>query len=357
MIVNFRLLQEERERQMLSPYACFSSDSKGRKRAEEKCFIRTEFQRDRDRIIYCKAFRRLKHKTQVFIAPEGDHFRTRLTHTLEVMQISRTLARALSLNEDLTEAIALGHDLGHSPFGHAGEVALDKAINSINKKAHFRHNEQSLRVVDFLEGKGGLNLTFEVRNGILTHTKGRSPMFAEEKGYVGEDKPVTLEAEIVRISDRLAYINHDIDDALRAGIVSEKDIPSECVKVVGDSTSKRINTMVLDIIEQSYGKPYIKMSDRVEKAVERLKEFMFERVYVGSVAKAEEDKAKELIKKLFSYFMEHREEIPATFIASHLNLDVIEERARAVCDYVAGMTDRYALTIFKRIFLPKGWQL
>lgn len=345
-----RIIQEEKEVKDLSKYATLSSKSKGRRKEEEKCFIRTEFQRDRDRIIYSKSFRRLKHKTQVFLSPEGDHYRTRLTHTLEVSQISRTIARALNLNEDLTEAIALGHDLGHSPFGHAGEEALNNIYKNYVPGASFKHHEQSLRVVDYLEKDGeGLNLTFEVREGILRHTKGREKMFNSK------NKPAALEAQIVKISDRLAYINHDIDDALRAKIIKENDLPTSCLKILGNSTSSRINTMIKDIIKNSFNQPKICMSKEVSESTEILKEFMFKQVYNNSPAKEDEEKAVNLIKKLFIYFMEQPIEIPKNLVLNNLDLKKIEDRARIVCDYIAGMTDRYAMTLFKSIFIPKGW--
>ncbi|MBI2252914.1 MAG: deoxyguanosinetriphosphate triphosphohydrolase [Armatimonadetes bacterium] len=345
-----RIIQEKKEVKFLSKYAALSFKTKGRLRKEEKCDIRTEFQRDWDRIIYSKSFRRLKHKTQVFLSPEGDHYRTRLTHTLEVSQISRTISRALNLNEDLTEAIALGHDLGHSPFGHAGESALDNIYKNYAPGAGFKHHEQSLRVVDYLERDGqGLNLTFEVREGILRHTKGREKMFNFKNKFS------SLEAQIVKISDRLAYINHDIDDALRAKIIKENDLPEICLKILGKSTSSRINTMVRDVIENSFNQPKICMSKEVLKSTEVLKEFMFKKVYNNSPAKEDEEKAVNLIKKLFIYFMEYPLKLPKNVILDNLDLKKIEDRARIVCDYIAGMTDRYAMTLFKSIFIPKGW--
>lgn len=328
------LLREEAERleeALLSPFAALSSRSRGRVRPETPCQVRTEFQRDRDRIIHCKAFRRLKHKTQVFIAPEGDHFRTRLTHTLEVAQIARTIARALRLNEDLTEAIALGHDLGHTPFGHAGEEALNEIV-----PGGFKHNEQSLRVVDLLEGEDGLNLTWEVRDGIVHHT--------------GPVKPQTLEGQIICYADRIAYINHDIDDALRAGIIAPQDLPAECLEVLGYEHRQRINTMVLDIIRNSWGKERIAMSSRVQEATDSLRAFLFKNVYIGSRAKTEEGKAKRMLKELYYYYLEHPELLPP---ARHPE----ENLSRRVCDYIAGMTDRFAIVQYQKLFVPTGFQL
>jgi len=332
--MNIRQRTEEIEKSILSPYAVLSINSKGREREEAKCQIRTDFQRDRDRIIHSKSFRRLKHKTQVFISPEKDHYRTRLTHTLEVAQIARTIARALRLNEDLTEAIALGHDLGHTPFGHAGEAVLD----SIHPGG-FKHNEQSLRVVEVLEDKNGLNLTWEVRDGILNHT--------------GSNMPSTLEGMVVKYSDRIAYINHDIDDALRAGILHITDLPKECLKVLGIDHKSRINTMITDIIMESLDKPYVKMSKEIEKATCDLREFMFENVYIGSKAKVEEEKVQYIIKQLYEYFIDNPQKIPEDLRSKRPD----EGNQRMVCDYIAGMTDRYALNKYKSIFLPIGWQI
>lgn len=326
--MNIRERQEEWEEGWLSPRAAKSRTSRGRKRPEPPCPIRTEFQRDRDRIIHSKAFRRLKHKTQVFIAPEGDHFRTRLTHTLEVAQIARTIARALRLNEDLTEAIALGHDLGHTPFGHAGEEALNQVY-----PPGFRHNEQSLRVVEVLED---LNLTWEVRDGILCHT--------------GERLPQTLEGQIVRLADRIAYINHDIDDALRGGVLTEADLPQDCLEVLGRDHRSRINTMVTDVIQQS-GDGAITMSPAVLAATNRLREFLFAKVYIGSLAKAEEGKAKGLIKELYRYYIDHPEEIPASVNSPE------DDPARRVVDYIAGMTDTYAVNRYMALFVPGPFRL
>lgn len=323
---------EELEKRLLSPFAMLSCNSKGRRSYEEKCRIRTDFQRDRDRILHSKAFRRLKHKTQVFITPEGDHFRTRLTHTLEVSQIARTIARALRLNEDLTEAIALGHDLGHTPFGHTGEDVL----NDLLAKG-FKHEEQSLRVVDILENGKGLNLTWEVRDGILNHTS---------KGI-----PETLEGEVVKLSDWIAYINHDIDDAIRAGILSYDDLPSCSIKVLGKEHGDRIDSMIKDVVKNSKGKSKISMSEKVRKATVMLRNFLFEKVYVGSKAKEQEGKAKIMLRLLFKHFIHNPKQMPEEF----LNIAKKEGIPRAVCDYIAGMTDDFALYTFKSIFIPTQW--
>jgi deoxyguanosinetriphosphate triphosphohydrolase, putative len=331
--MNIRESYEELEENILSPYASLSKNSKGRLIPEEKCSIRTDYQRDRDRIIHSKSFRRLKHKTQVFISPEGDHYRTRLTHTLEVAQIARTIARALRLNEDLTEAIALGHDLGHTPFGHTGENVLNRLCSY-----GFSHNEQSLLVVDKLEGGKGMNLTYEVRNGILNHT--------------GKNIASTLEGVIVKYADRFAYINHDIDDAIRAGVISNGDIPEECLKTLGNTHSKRINTMIVDIISSSYGKNMILMGENVADATEKLRKFMFEKVYIGSKAKSEEDKAKYVITALYNHFFNNSNELPAEF-KDRLMTDGVD---RVVCDYIAGMTDVYAINLFNRLFVPLPWR-
>lgn len=331
-----REMSEELERENLSELATKSSATKGRHRMEKECDIRTCFQRDRDRIVHSKAFRRLKHKTQVFISPEGDHYRTRLTHALEVSQISRTIARALRLNEDLAEAIALGHDLGHTPFGHAGEKVLDEI-----HPGGFKHNEQSLRVVDLLEGNNGLNLTWEVRDGIRCHT--------------GIDLPSTLEGKIVRISDRIAYINHDIDDALRGRVIEEDDVPLHLMKVLGFTHKERINIMIMDLVKRSKEAGDIVMSPEVRDAMSELRQFMFDRVYIGSDAKSEEKKAKRIVKELYEYYIIHFRELPPEFL-----LDIEKERCsveRAVCDYVAGMTDNYAIKQFEKIFIPSAWQL
>lgn len=331
--MNIRENYEALERGILSQNASLSMLTKGRAVCEEKCEIRTEFQRDRDRIIHSKSFRRLKHKTQVFIAPEGDHYRTRLTHTLEVAQIARTIARALRLNEDLTEAIALGHDLGHTPFGHTGE----KVLNEICKHG-FKHNEQSLRIVEKLENGKGINLTYEVRDGILNHC--------------GENIASTLEGVIVKHADRIAYINHDIDDAVRAQVISYRDMPEECLKILGYTHSQRIDTMIKDMIKYSFGHNYISMSDEVKQATELLREYMFKRVYIGSKAKTEEDKAKYVVSTLFNYFKDKYLELPDEF-KDRLESDDID---RVVCDYIAGMTDVYAVNKFNKLFIPSPWR-
>lgn len=332
--MNLREKMEELERNVLSPYACLSCEAGDRVRSEEECDIRTAFQRDRDRVIHAKAFRRLKHKTQVFLAPEGDHYRTRLTHTLEVSQIARTISRALRLNEDLTEAIALGHDLGHTPFGHTGEMAL----NSICAQG-FRHNEQSLRVVNVLERKGGLNLTHEVRDGILRHT--------------GESQPQTLEGKVVRFADRIAYINHDIDDAIRAGVLSEEDIPREFSEVLGVGHSSRINTLIRSMISASMDKPEIEMESEAYKAMMGLREFMFENVYKNPYAKSEEGKFYAVVEALFEKFISKPELIPENIRAASCSEDV----NIVVRDYIAGMTDGYAVSLFEDMFVPKAWNV
>lgn len=324
---------EEIEKRVLSPYAALAVDSAGRDRMEEPCPLRTVFQRDRDRIIHCKSFRRLKYKTQVFLAPEGDHYRTRLTHTLEVSQIARTIARALRLNEDLTEAIALGHDLGHTPFGHAGERALNEIC-----EGGFRHYEQSLRVVERLERDGkGLNLTAEVRDGIAHHTK--------------DTQPQTMEGKVVRLSDRIAYINHDIDDAVRAGVLSEEDLPMNARYVLGRTHSQRINTLITDTVHCSEGVGEVHMSPRVEQAFLELREFMFESVYTNPVAKGEEGKAQYILKRLYDYFLESPDKLHEEFhrICEEDGVKV------AVCDYIAGMTDRFAVQLYSDTFIPKAW--
>ena len=329
-----RQRQEELEERILAPHATRSAASKGREREEAPHALRTAFQRDRDRLVHCKAFRRLKHKTQVFIAPEGDHYRVRLTHTLEVSQIARTIARALRLNEDLTEAIALGHDLGHTPFGHLGEQALSPFLGR-----PFRHSEQSLRVVDHLERDGqGLNLSWEVRDGIVNHTWAM-PM------------PSTTEAQVVRFADRLAYVNHDIDDAIRAGLLSEDELPAEATGVLGTSHSQRIETLVTDIVEATGDSSEVRMSDPVFAALDVLRGFMFERVYLRAEAAAEQEKAVLLIRTLFSHYLDHPEEIPPEYRTAPGDVPT------QVADYIAGMTDRYALRIYEQLFLPQGWLL
>jgi len=325
---------EQNEKAMLSPRAAHVADSKGRERPEEPCTIRTAYQRDRDRIVHCKSFRRLKHKTHVFLAPEGDHYRTRLTHTMEVAQVSRTIARALALNEDLTEAIALGHDLGHTPFGHIGESALSKFLPH-----EFKHNVQSLRVVEVLENGGmGLNLTWEVRDGILNHT--------------GEHMPATLEGEVVRLSDRIAYINSDIDDALRAGLLDLSDLPAGPVRTLGSTSSERIDALAHDTVDNSTGSDDIRMSAATWALMDELRDFLFENVYIGSIARTEEDKAVRVLESLAQYYLDHPEEMPAEYRPGSDS-----ERALKVCDYVAGMTDRYALTRYGEFFLPRSWMV
>ena len=333
--MNIRENREQWEIEHLSKYAALSCNSLGREQEEPPCDMRPVYQRDRDRIIHCKSFRRLKHKTQVFLEPEGDHYRTRLTHTLEVAQIARSISRALQLNEDLTEAIALAHDLGHTPFGHAGERALDKVC-----KFGFRHYEQSVRVVEKLEKKGkGLNLTKEVRDGIINHqTNG---------------KPMTLEGNVVRLSDKIAYVNHDIDDAIRAGILSEEDLPWECKEVLGKSVKERLNTLIHDMVNNSMGESEIIMSRDVLDALMDLRSYMFAHVYKNPVAKSEESKAIRLVQTLFEYYMDHTNLLPEEFLFMILSG---EEEEVVVCDYIAGMTDRYAIAKFREIYEPKAWQ-
>ena len=334
--MNIREEQEKREHLIFSPYASFSDESRGRDRDEEPCPMRTIYQRDRDRIIHCKAFRRLKHKTQVFLAPEGDHYRTRLTHPLEVAQIARSIARALNLNEDLTEAIALGHDLGHTPFGHAGE----RTLNSLCPMG-FAHYRQSIRVVEFLEKDGqGLNLTWEVRDGILNHRTSGNPS--------------TLEGKAVRLSDKIAYINHDIDDGIRAGILKESDIPSEYTDVLGNSTKERLNTMISDIIMNSIGKNDLVMSEPVRKAMTELRKFMFESLYLNPTAKSEEAKADKLITELYRYYVANTDKLPDTYKRFITEFD--ERPEQVVCDYIAGMSDQYSISKFQEIFVPKAWK-
>ena len=335
--MNIRDELEFQEHRRLNPKAAFSDSSQGRPMPSEprEDDVRTCYQRDTDRIVHSKSFRRLMHKTQVFLQPEGDHYRTRMTHTIEVSRIARTITRALALNEDLTEAIALGHDLGHTPFGHAGESALNQLMPD-----GFRHNEQSLRVVDALENDGnGLNLTYEVRMGILGHT--------------GPRIPETLEGQIVRRSDQIAYVNHDIDDATRAGILSNDDIPDSISDVLGRTHSQRINTLVCDAIHTSREAGTVCLSPKVDQALKDLRAFMFERVYRNPVAKAEENKAKEMLSRLFEYYVSHPEQLPADF---HPQMS-FEGLERTVCDYIAGMTDNYAVDKYTEIFIPTGWQV
>lgn len=327
---------EQWEKEYLSPYASFSMDSKGRLKPEVECDIRPVFQRDRDRILHCKAFRRLKDKTQVFLTPEGDHYRTRLTHTLEVSQNARTIAKALKLNEDLVEAIALGHDLGHTPFGHAGERALNRVC-----PLGFEHSQQSVRTVDRLEKEGiGLNLTYEVRDGILNHqTSGR---------------PHTLEGKVVRFSDKIAYIHHDMDDAVRAGILTEMDVPAEIRAVLGSTPGERLDCFIHDIVTNSINQPDITMSEPVAKAMKDIRSFMFENVYVNPIAKSEEKKAEVLMETLYTHYMKNLDSMPEEF----LNLiSEGEPRERVVCDFVGAMSDRYAISLYESIFIPKSWQI
>jgi dGTPase len=332
----------EEAEENLSIHASKSLNSKGRIKQEESCPLRTEFQRDRDRIIHSKAFRRLKHKTQVFIAPPGDHYVTRLTHTLEVSQIARTLARALNLNEDLTEAIALGHDLGHTPFGHVGEEVLNEIYPD-----GFRHNEQSLRVVDLLEKCAqGLNLTWEVRDGILNHSKSNVDVFGDSWTEAG-----TLEGQVVKVSDLVAYINHDIGDSIRAGIITENDLPQQVKRDLGDSSSQRINTLVLDIVNHtnatinsdSPDKPVISMSPKIVKASNILREFLFSRVYNSNLASKDKEQAKEIVRTLYSYFINNEDKLPEEYSYRQ------ESTERKVTDYIAGMTDYYALHVIEEI--------
>lgn len=329
MLIRQRI--QENEKRYLCDKACLSSESKGRLKPEQESDIRTCFQRDRDRIIHSNAFRRLKHKTQVFLSPEGDHYRTRLTHTLEVSQIARTISRGIGLNEDLTEAIALGHDLGHTPFGHAGERALNEVF-----PGGFRHYEQSLRVVDKLEKDGeGLNLTYEVRDGIVCHTVGK--------------EADTLEGRVVKLADRIAYINHDIDDAVRAGVLSEEDLPREICNVLGNSKSKRINTLVVSAIENSADD--IRLADEIKQPFDELHSFMYKMVYTNEVCKGEEKKAEALIKTLYKFYCENTDRLPELY-----KQVVSKEGAeRAACDYVSSMSDGYVLKIYNKLFIPTAW--
>jgi len=328
---------EQREEQFLSPFASLSKNSKGRDSFEEPCDLRPVYQRDRDRILHCKSFRRLKHKTQVFLAPEGDHYRTRLTHTLEVSQISRTIARSLNLNEDLTEAIALGHDLGHTPFGHSGEQVLNEVC-----PGGFKHNVQSVRTVEFLEKRGnGLNLTKEVRDGILNHcTSGH---------------PSTMEGKVVRIGDKIAYINHDIDDSIRAGIFTEDEIPSEFTDVLGHSIRERLNTLIHEVIRNSLGKPDIRMSEGMFEVMMGLRSWLFANVYRNSLPKAEEGKAMNLVRRLYEFFNEHPDQMPEEYL--YFIRELGQTKERVVCDYIAGMSDQYSIEIFEGLFIPQSWKV
>ena len=331
MTIREQLEQEEAVR--LSPLAAHARDSRGRETPMEPCPLRTDYQRDRDRILHCKSFRRLKFKTQVFLSPEGDHYRTRLTHTLEVAQVARTLARALRLNEDLTEAIALGHDLGHTPFGHIGERSLDELMPD-----GFRHNEQSRRCVEVLENGGaGLNLTWEVRDGILCHS--------------GKQFPATLEGQCVRRADRIAYLNHDLDDALRGGVLQPFELPADCLKVLGQTHGQRINTMILDIVENSQGQDVLTMSPLVQEAMDGLREFMFERVYRDKWRAAEEHRCDLVMTQLFHYYSEHPGEMPEEYVL----IGYREGMERVVCDFLSGMTDRYAVRTYQQLFVPEAF--
>lgn len=327
---------EEMERNNLSPYATLSQNSKGRQYEEPQCDIRPLFQRDRDRILHCKAFRRLKNKTQVFLTPKGDHYRTRLSHTLEVSQNARTIGKALRLNEDLVEAIALGHDLGHTPFGHAGERILDELC-----QGGFEHSDQSVRIVERLEKDGkGLNLTWEVRDGIRNHQT--------------KTMPSTLEGQIVRLSDKIAYVNHDIDDAIRGMILTEEDIPLAIRNELGHTTRQRLDHLIHDVIIHSTDSPVISMSKEVEEAMFELRRFMFANVYRNQIAVEEEIKAKRMITQLFEYYMENINAVPQKFLTM---LEEGEAKDRVVCDYIAGMTDQYAVTKFNEYFMPVSWQV
>ncbi len=337
--MNIRQMTEELENSVLSEYASKSTKSRGRARTERPCDIRTEYQRDRDRIIHCKAFRRLKHKTQVFLAPEGDHYRERMTHTLEVTQIARTIAKALRLNEDLTEAIALGHDLGHTPFGHAGERVLNELLEKIGR--NFWHSEQSVRVVEKLENNGdGLNLTWEVLDGIKNHGT--------------QSNPTTLEGQVVRISDKIAYINHDIDDAIRAGVLDEDELPKVYTQVLGRSVHDRLNNIIHDVIINSYDKSQIMQSSEVGTAMFGLRDFMFTRVYKNEIVKSEEKKAQEMLRMLYAYYLKNWELLPNEYI--ELCMKENEPYEIVVSDYIAGMTDFYATKRFEELFIPNGWK-
>lgn len=343
--MNIRLLLEEREKQTLSPSACLSSRSEGRVSAEIPCPVRTAFQHDRDRILHCKSFRRLKYKTQVFLAPEGDHYRTRLTHTLEVSQIARTVARALALNEDLTEAIALGHDLGHTPFGHAGERVLDDLV-----PGGFRHVRQSLRVVEVLEKDGkGLNLTAEVRDGIGRHSKGRGSLLCDDPGV----RASTLEGRIVRLADIIAYVNHDLDDALRAGLIRSNQLPDRIVAVLGGTHSGRVGTMVGDMIERSYIEGDIRLSEPVAEGVMALRDWLFEHVYQVRTVHEDFEKASRILRELYLFFVSNE-----GALVQHGGRRFQGDRLEiSVADFVAGMTDRYAMNLYHKLFLPQPWKI
>ncbi len=331
-----RLVTEERERATLSPYASRSAETRGRKREEEPCDMRTAYQRDRDRILHCKAFRRLMHKTQVFIRPEGDHYRTRLTHTLEVSQIARTISRALRLNEDLTEAIALGHDLGHTPFGHAGERVLDEKM-----PCGFSHARQGIRVVEVLEKKGqGLNLTWEVLDGMANHSIRKMPS--------------TMEGQVVRLADKMAYIHHDTDDAIRGQIIREEELPKDCCDILGHNVKERLNRMIRDVISMSMDQPEIRMTPEVQDAMMRLRQFMFDRVYIGSLAKREEAKAERLVGELVDWFRDHPDDLSQESLS---RLKLGDSLDTIICDYVSGMSDNYAVRCFQKFYVPKAWDV
>ncbi|NCB99271.1 MAG: deoxyguanosinetriphosphate triphosphohydrolase [Clostridia bacterium] len=335
--MNIREKQEIWEKEYLSPYASLSTNSLGRDREEPQCDIRPVYQRDRDRILHSKSFRRMKHKTQVFLAPAGDHYRTRLTHTLEVAQIARTVARALRMNEDLTEAIALGHDLGHTPFGHAGEAILDQLHPD-----GFKHYYQSVRVVELLEKNcHGLNLTKEVRNGMMNHSTSRMPM--------------TMEGKIVRFSDKIAYINHDIDDAIRAHIIIEESLPAEYTRVLGSSPKERLNTLIHGMISESTGQPDIRMPEEIEKAMLGLRNYMFESVYTNPVAKGQEKKAQNMLEVLYHHFMKDFHELPEEYV--ELVTKGGEKMESVVCDYIAGMTDQYSIKVYEDLYVPFVWKV
>lgn len=323
------------EEMFFSEYACKSSSTRGRAREEVPCNMRTEFQRDRDRIIYSKAFLRLKNKTQVFFSPEGDHFRTRMTHTIDVSQIARSISRSLALNEDLAEAIALGHDLGHTPFGHAGE----RVLNELSPDG-FSHNEQSLRVVDILEKDGkGLNLTFEVRDGILNHKK--------------SGKPATLEGKVVSWADRIAYVNHDIEDALRAGLLREEQLPKRDIRILGGTSRDRINTMITSIYRESVGKNQVSMGEKEAEALEDLRSFMFKNVYITPVSMKEEERAKRMLFGMYDYFYKNKDKLPAFY----LHLCDRYPLEQVICDYLSSMTDKFAIAVFDYLFVPHSWAL
>ncbi|OPY67742.1 MAG: Deoxyguanosinetriphosphate triphosphohydrolase [Syntrophorhabdaceae bacterium PtaU1.Bin034] len=343
--MDIRQTLEDREEENLSPFAQKSRYTRGRLKEEPPCDIRPAFQHDRDKIVHCKAFRRLKYKTQVFLFPTDDHYRTRLTHTLEVSQIARTIAKSLLLNEDLVEAIALGHDLGHTPFGHAGEAVLNEL-----HEGGFRHNEQSLRVVDLLERDGqGLNLTIEVRDGIVKHSKGKGCIMIREEG----ERPLTREAEVVRIADVIAYVNHDIDDAIRGNVITVSDLPSNCRKFLGDTHSKRIDRMVRAVIGSTLETGDLSIEEEVEQHIVELRAFLYDRVYENSMVHNDFEKCSKIIEDLYGYFLKQ----PAAFLEEMGIDDFYDAPSVCVCDYIAGMTDRYAFNLFERIFLPMPWKI